>query len=145
MPYCKYQVKSHSSPWFSAACAAGVGGRNHFFWLHQQNKCSESKVKFRQANNPCKRVLEAAKPGYVHKTERSITFQKLRSRNFWRIANSVPNKCKSVTPHLFNGPKVLSSASDKVKLFVKTFLRTLILMTRISLYPFSVLQLTWWF
>ena len=48
MPYCKYQVKSHSSPWFSAACAAGIGRRNHFFWLHQQNKCSESKVKFRQ-------------------------------------------------------------------------------------------------
>ena len=27
----KYQVKPHSSPWFSAACAAAVVHRNHFF------------------------------------------------------------------------------------------------------------------
>ena len=27
----KYQVKSHSSPWFSAACAAAIVHRNHFF------------------------------------------------------------------------------------------------------------------
>ena len=37
------------------------------------------------------------------------------------MANCVPNKGKSVTPHQFNGPKVLSSASDKVKLFVQNF------------------------
>ena len=27
----KYQVKSHSAPWFSAACAATIVHRNHFF------------------------------------------------------------------------------------------------------------------
>ena len=27
----KYQVKLHSSPWFSAACAAVIVHRNHFF------------------------------------------------------------------------------------------------------------------
>ena len=27
----KYQVKPHSSPWFSAACAAAIVHRNHFF------------------------------------------------------------------------------------------------------------------
>ena len=26
-----YQAKSHSSPWFSAACAAAIAHRNHFF------------------------------------------------------------------------------------------------------------------
>ena len=40
IPHCKYQVKPHSSPWFSAACAAAVVYRNHFFHLHQQNKSS---------------------------------------------------------------------------------------------------------
>ena len=55
--HCKYQVKPYSSPWFSAACAAAIVQRNHFFRLHQQNK-SESKVKFRQASDCCKRVLE---------------------------------------------------------------------------------------
>ena len=30
-PHHKYQVKRHSSPWFSAACAAVIVHRNHFF------------------------------------------------------------------------------------------------------------------
>ena len=33
IPICKYQVKPYSSPWFSAACAAAVVNRNHFFHL----------------------------------------------------------------------------------------------------------------
>ena len=86
IPHCKYQVKPHSSPWFSAACAAAIVHRNHFFHLYQQNKSSESKVKFRQASNRCKRVLEAAKLAYATKTKESITSQKLGSRDFWRIA-----------------------------------------------------------
>ena len=61
IPHRKYQVKPHSSPWFSAACAAAIVHRNHFSRLYQKNKSSESKVKFRQASNRCKRVLEAAK------------------------------------------------------------------------------------
>ena len=79
----KYQVKPHSSPWFSAACAAAIVHRNHFFHLHQQNKSYESKVKFRQASNRCKRVLEAAKLAYATKTKESITSEKLGSWDFW--------------------------------------------------------------
>ena len=41
--------------------------------------------------------------------------------DFWRIANSVLNKGKSAIPSLFNGPEVLSSVSDKAKLFAKNF------------------------
>ena len=29
--HCKYQDKPHPSPWFSAACAAAIVHRNHFF------------------------------------------------------------------------------------------------------------------
>ena len=121
IPHRKYQVKPHSSPCFSAACAAAIVHRNHFFRLYQQNKSSESKVKFRQASNCCKRVLEAAKLAYATKTKESITSQKLGSRDFWRIANSVLNQGKSAIPPLFNGPEVLSSASDKAKLFAENF------------------------
>ena len=121
IPHRKYQVKPHSSPLFSAACAAAIFHRNHFFRLYQQNKSSESKVKFRQASNRCKRVLEAAKLAYATKTKESITSQKLGSWDLWRIANSVFNKGKSAIPPLFNGPQVLSSASDKAKLFAKNF------------------------
>ena len=42
----------------SAACAATIVHRNYFFCLYQQNKSSEFKIKFRQASNHCKRVLE---------------------------------------------------------------------------------------
>ena len=82
IPHRKYQVKPHSSPWFSAVCAAAIVHRNHFFRLYQQNKSSESKVKFRQTSNRCKRVLEAAKLAYASKTKESITFQKLGLRTF---------------------------------------------------------------
>ena len=68
IPHRKYQVKPHSSPWFSAAFAAAIINSNHCFHLHQQNKSSESKVKFRQARNYWKRVLEAAKPTSANKT-----------------------------------------------------------------------------
>ena len=120
-PYHKYQVKPHPSPWFSAACAAAIDHRNHSFHLYQQNKSSESKVKFRQASDRCKRVLEAAKLAYATKTKDSITSQKLGSWDFWPVANSVLNKGKSAIPSLFNRPEVLSSASDKAKLFAKNF------------------------
>ena len=45
IPHRKYQVKPHSSPWFSAACAAAIVHRNHFFCLYQKDKSFDSKVK----------------------------------------------------------------------------------------------------
>ena len=116
IPHRKYQIRPHSSPWFSAAFTVAIVHRNHFFRFYQKDKSSDSKVKFRQASNRCKRVLAAAKLAYASKTKESITFQKLGSRNFWRIANSVFNKGKSAIPPLFSGLEVLPSASDKEKL-----------------------------
>ena len=88
--------------------------------MYQREKSCDSKVKFRQGSNRCKRVLEAAKFAYANKTKESITSQKLDSRDFWRIANSVLNRGKSAIPALFNGPKMFS-ASDKAKLFAENF------------------------
>ena len=48
-PHRKYEVKPHLTLWFSASCAAAIVHRNHFFRLYQKDKCSDSKVKFRQA------------------------------------------------------------------------------------------------
>ena len=103
---------------FSSLCCCH-SHRNDFFRLYQQNKSSESQVKFRQASNRCKRVLEVAKLAYATKTKESITSQKLGSRDFWQIAHSVLNKGKSAIPPLFNGLE--SSASGKAKLFAKNF------------------------
>ena len=82
IPHCEYQVKLHSSPWFSAACAAAIVHRNHFFCLYQQNTSSESKVKFRHTSNLWKRVFEAVKLAYAIKTNEFITSEKLGSWDF---------------------------------------------------------------
>ena len=89
---------------FSAACAAAIVHRNHFFRLYQQNRSFESKIKFRYASK-----------------QKSIISQKLGSRELSQIANSVLNKGRSDTPPLFNVSEVLSSASDKAKLFTEIF------------------------
>ena len=65
IPNYKYQIKLHSFPWFSEVCAAAIVDRNNFFRLYQLNKSSESKLKFRQTSNCCKRVLEAVKLAYT--------------------------------------------------------------------------------
>ena len=80
--------------------------------MYQQDKSSDSKVKFRHASNHCKRVLEAAKVAYTNKTKESITSQK---------SGSLANKGKSAIPPLFNEPEVLSSTSEKAKLFAENF------------------------
>ena len=69
IPHRKYQIISPLSAWFSANCAAAMVHRNHFFCLYQQNKSSESKVKFRDGSNRCKRFLGAGKLGYAAKTK----------------------------------------------------------------------------
>ena len=77
--------RPHSSPWFSAECAAAIVYRNQFLRLFQKGKSSDSKVKFRQASSHShwKRILKAAKLAYASKTKDPITSQKLGSREFW--------------------------------------------------------------
>ena len=141
IPHRKYKVKPHSSPWFSAACAAAIVHRNHFFHLYQQNKSSESKVKFRQASNHCKRVLEAAKLAYATKTKESITSQKLGSRDFWRIAIVFSTKVNLLYFLYSTDQRCCLLHLIKQNYLLKTFPRTLILMTLVSLYLFSLLEL----
>ena len=95
---------------FSCLCSCH---RNIYIYIS-----SESKRKFRQASNCCKSILEAAKLAYANQTKESITSQKLCS---WDFANSVLNEGKSAISPLFCGPEVLSSASDKAKLFSENF------------------------
>ena len=61
--------------------------------------------------------------------------------DLWQIANSVLNKGKSAVSPLFNGPEVLSSASDKAKLFAKNFHRNSNFDDSDIFYLFSLLEL----
>ena len=58
-----------------------------------------------------------------HRNKKSIISQKLGSRAFWQIFNSVPNKGKSAIPPLINGPGSLSFVYYKVKSFRKLFFK----------------------
>ena len=111
--------------------------------MYQKKKSFESKVKFRLASNYCKRVLKAAKPEYANKTKESITSQKLWTLDFWPIANSVIKKGKFAIPPLFNGLEVMSSASDKAKLFAENFTKNSlpVFSSRTNLKLFSLLEL----
>ena len=58
-------------------------------------------------------------------------------------SNNVLKKGKSIIPPLFNGPNVSSSASNKAKLFPKSFSKNFNLDDSVSLYLFSLLELIW--
>ena len=85
IPHRKYQVKPHSTPCFPTTCAAAIVHRNHFFRLYQHNKYSESKVKFRQASNCCKRVSGAVELAYANKTKRPSLPRNLALGNFGEL------------------------------------------------------------
>ena len=104
-------------------------------------RISLNSLKFRQASNCCKSVFEAAKLAYATKIKESITSKSLGSLDFWRNGYHVFNKSKSVTPPLFNSWRCCPLHLIKQSCLLKTFLRTLILMTQVSLYLFSFLDL----
>ena len=67
------------------------------------------------------------------------------SLDFWPIANSVIKKGKFAIPPLFNGLEVMSSASDKAKLFAENFTKNSlpVFSSRTNLKLFSLLELIW--
>ena len=92
-----------------------------FFRLHQKNKSSESNLSSERLVIVAKGFLKLLHLHVLLKKKESITSLKLGSRDLWRIAKSIVNKDKSVVSPLFNGPEMLSSASDKAKLSAKKF------------------------
>ena len=138
----KYQVKPHSSSWFLAACAAALVHRNHFFCLYQKDK-SDSTVKSRQAGNCCKSVLEAAKLAYAIKQKTPLLLKNLARVNFGKLPIVFSTKVNLLYLHYSTGQRCCLQHLIKQICLLKTFLRTLILMTLVSLYLFSLLELIW--
>ena len=142
IPHCKYQVKSHSSLWFSAPCAAAIVHRNNFFRLYQQNKSSESKVKFRQASNRCKRVLEATKLLHMLIKQKIPSLPKnFALRTFGKLPIVFSTKVNLLYFLYSTAQRCCLLPPIKQSCLLKTFLRTLMLMTQVSLYLFSLLEL----
>ena len=147
-PHRKHQVKPHSSPWFSAAYAAAIVHRNHFFRLYQQNESSEAKIKFRQASNRCRLVI--VRKGFLKLPNlhmlivlKSPSLPRNLARVFFgELLIAFSTKVK-LLPLLFSTTKrcCFLHLIKQNCLLNKTFLRTLILITCICLYLFSFLEL----
>ena len=121
IPHRKCQVKPHPSPWFSAACAAAIVHRNHFFRLYQQNKSSESKVKFRQASNRCKRVLKLPNLHMLLKQESPSLPGNLALRTFGKLLIVFSAKVNLLYLLYSTNWRCCLLHPDKAKLFAKNF------------------------
>ena len=92
-----YQVKSHSSPWFSAAGAAPIAHRSHFFLLYQRLVMMPRKWMSDRLIIVAKELLKLPDLLVLLKANDSVYhFPKKGYRDFWRIANNALQKSKSV-------------------------------------------------
>ena len=142
IPHRKHKVKPQSSPWFSAACTVAIVHRNHFFRLYQQNKSSESKVKSSD------RLVIVTK-GFL-KLPNFHTLLKQKSPSLPRdLALGTLGELLIVFSAKVNLLYVPHSTDRRCCLLhlikqnylLKTFLRTLTLMTLVSLYLLSLIEL----
>ena len=77
---------------------------------------------------------------HIQIKQKSLSLRRNLARDFCQFANSVLNKGKFVISPLFNGPEVLSSESDQVKLLAKSFSKKC-KSSQVSLYLFFLLEL----
>ena len=115
---------------FSCFCCC-----HYFFNLHQQNKFSESKIKFRQASNRSKRVFETAKREYANETKETITSQKLGFLAFGELLIVFSTKVNPL--YLLHSTIRMCCIQHPIKqnCFLKTFLRTLVSGISLSAFP----------
>ena len=141
----KCQLKSHPNSWFSAVYTVATAHRNHFFCLYQHINLTNLKNLIK-ASNCRERVLEAAKLAYAKKCLHMLSLPRnMALGSFGKLLmvflTQVDTGKSAILSIIFHGPEVLSSASDKQTCLLKTFLKTLILMTQVSFYLLSLLEL----
>ena len=56
IPNRKFQLKPHSSPWFTPSCAAAIAHRNHYFHQYHRNSTPENTKLFFDSRNHFKDV-----------------------------------------------------------------------------------------
>ena len=106
-----------------------------------QNKSSKSKEKFRQASNRCESVPEAAKLAYATKQKSPSPPRNLALGTFGKLLIVFSTKVNLLYRLYSTDRRCCLLHLIKQNYLLKTFLRTLILMTLVSLYLFSLLEL----
>ena len=126
IPHQKHQVKPHSSPWFPAACAAAIFHRNH----KSSGRLAIAAKRFLKLPN-LHMLIKQTTPSLP--------------RNLALIFSELPIVFSTKVNLLY----LIYSMTERYCLLhlikqnclLKTFLSTLILMTQVSLYLFSLLEL----
>ena len=101
-----FQLKPHSSPWFTPTA---IAHHNHYFHEYHWIATSKNKKLFGDSHNHCKRVLKDARSNYAETTRCYVASQFIESHDYWRICNSILNRGKFTIPPLFNDPEVLTT------------------------------------
>ena len=120
--------------------AAAIVYRNCFFRLYQQNKPSESKVKFRQASNRCRRVLEATEVTYAIKQKSPSLPRNLALRTFGKSLIVFSTKLDLLYLPYSTTQSCCLLHLIKQNCLLKTFPRTPILVAPVFLYLFPLLE-----
>ena len=96
-------------------CAAAICQRDHFFQQYRRNTTADNLNQYRAARKQCKATLHEAKSRYASHVRDSIARQKLDSKDFWRIYNSVMNRNKSTIPALNSSDSKEPMATSSAK------------------------------
>ena len=122
-------------------CHSSLVHRNHFFRLFQKDKSFKFRVKFRQTSNHCKRVLEAANLHMLIKQDSLSLRRNLALGTFGKLLIVFSTKVNLLYLLYSFVWRCCLLHLIKQNCLLKTFLRTPILMSQVSLYLFSFLEL----
>ena len=141
IPHRKYQVKPHLSLWFSAACAAAIVHRNHFFRLYQKDKSSESGVNLVRLVIVAKGFLKLPNLHMLIKLKSPSLPRNLALGTFGELPILFSTKV-NLLYHLYSTAwRYCFLYLIKQNCLLKTFVRILMLMIQVSLCLFSFLEL----
>lgn len=98
-------------------CAVAIAQYNYYYHLYQKKWCNRRLSVLLTACNQHKKVLKNAKSSYEQASHSKFENKKLSSCVFWKISNKILNRGILPVPSSINDPEVISSVSDKAKIF----------------------------
>lgn len=114
----------NSQPWFMSECVVAIDNYNYYYYnISHREQSSRILDAFRTVHNHCKRVIGNAKCSCAQAVQAQVMvkIKILRFGKFWKISNQNHNRGKVSVPTIINVTEVISSLSDKTKLFTINF------------------------
>ena len=141
IPHRKYQIKPHSSPWFSAACAAAIVNRNHFFICTNRINLLNLKESSDRLVIIAKRFLKLRKLHTLLKQKSPSLPRNLAPETFCELLIVFSTKVSLLYLLYSTDQRCCLLHLLKQNYLLNTFPRTQILMTLVSLYLLFLLEL----